>query len=256
MRGGAYVEWAKPTAVHPIRSREVDTWALSSHVDLEVDASGNAAGHVEITLPGTYGAQLREFLLGARREAADRQLQGWIAGFLPGARLVDFSTVNAESPLEPFGLKARVAVDHFMTREGGHLVNEQFFVEPLASQSIGVPSLASYLRSPLRESPLLLQESQEQMTVVVRFPTGSAPPVQAPQSVTRVLEFGQFSQAFEWDAKKHEARLVRVQQMPLLRLSPAAFPAFRESAQEILQAFRNRLVVPIPSLKTAMRSAH
>ncbi|MEQ8984668.1 MAG: hypothetical protein RL846_42370 [Deltaproteobacteria bacterium] len=244
MRDGAYVSWSD-ASVHPIRAREVDTWKLVSHVELEVDAAGNAAGKVQLTLPGTYGAQLREFLLGAREEQAQRQLQGWLSSLIPGARLVDFETVNADTPSLPYGLEARVAIDAFMVREGNMLVNEQFFWSLLASRSIGMPSLGTYLRTPARKSPMFIRENAEQMTVVVRFPSNTSQPLEAPQSFTRGMDFGQFSQAFEWDAEKHEARLVRIEAMPQMRLPAEAFGPFRVSAQEILQALRNRLVVPV-----------
>ncbi len=255
MRDGAYVTWSPPS-VHPIRNREVDTWTLASHVELEVDATGNAAGRVLLTLPGTYGAQLREFLLGAREEQAKRQLQGWLAALIPGARLVEFTTINAEDPLQPYGLDARVVIDGFMALEGDQLVNEQFFSDLLASRSIGMPSLAAYLQTPVRKSPMLIRENSEQMTVVVRFPSSAAEPLEVPQSFTRGMDFGQFSQAFEWDAAKHEARLVRTESTPLRRLKAEAFGPFRESAQEILQTLRNRLVVPIGKVETAQLDAN
>jgi hypothetical protein len=54
-----------------------------------------------------------------------------------------------------------------------------------------------------------------------------------------------FDQKFDWDAKAKVATLIVEHTMPQARLSPTAFPSFRESAQEILQASRNRLIVPI-----------
>lgn len=256
MRGGAYVTASQPSRVEPLRDREIDHWVLGSDTSLEVDEAGNAAGTVLITLPGTYGAQLREFLAGARKEAASRQLQGWLSALIPGARLVDFSTIGIDAPREPFGLKVRVAIDHFMVPDGGHLVNERFFDEPLALRSIGLPTLGSYLRTPVRKTPMMMSEAEEQMTVSVRFPKGTRAPVETPKSFTQILDFGQFTQAFEWDEAKREARLVRVYRTPQRRLPPSAFPAFRESAQEILQSSRNRLIVPAGRVETAALSDH
>lgn len=251
MRGGHYLLAAPPDKLHPtpVRDEEVERWPLFSKVDLEVDESGTAKGKVIMKLPGTFGADLREFVQRARKEEMMRHLQGWIGAVIPGARLLEVQT-SGDSPLAPLTLEADILVGHFMVRDGDVLVAEQLFDAPLATVSLGLPTLAGYIRVPIRKTPIALTEMEEEMEVTIRIPKAAGQPIEGPRSFHRSAAWGAFSQSFNWDGKERTARLAVRHETPAARLSPAEFGPFREAAQEILQMSRNRLVVPVAPTKT------
>jgi cellulose synthase operon protein C len=246
MRNGHYLLAEAPEKLRPIpvRDDEIERWPLESVVELTIDDNGTAKGKVVMRLPGTFGAELREFVQTARRDEMMRHFQGWIGTVIPGARLLQ-ATASEEPTPAPLVLEAEILVGHFMVRDGSALVAEQLFDAPLALVSLGLPTLDGYLRVPNRQSPLSVVELAERMTVTLRFPSRCAVPIEAPRSFHRGADWGVFHQAFDWDAEEKVATLIMEHSTPQLRLSPADFAAFRESAQEILQASRNRLIVPI-----------
>jgi tetratricopeptide (TPR) repeat protein len=241
MRGGRYLLEGRPRPA-AVRDDEVEQWRLESIVELEVDENGTAKGRVRMTLPGTFGAELRDFARQARRDDLMRHLQGWIGSVIDGARLLGVET-RGDSPLVPLVVDAEILIGHFMVREGDVLVSEQFFDTPLAHVSLGLPTLASYLRVPSRTTPMLITEVEETMTVIVRVPGAAADPAETPKSFQRAADWGSIEQGFEWDAGRHTAKLVARHALRTGRLAPSAFAAFRESAQEIVQSSRNRLVI-------------
>jgi tetratricopeptide (TPR) repeat protein len=246
MRNGRYLLEDAPDRLRPIpvRDGEIERWSLESVVELAIDDNGTAKGKVVMRLPGTFGAELREFVQRARKDEIMRHFQGWIGTVIPGARLLQTSASEEPAPA-PLVIEAEILVGHFMVRDGPALVAEQLFDAPLAHVSLGLPTLVSYLRVPNRQSPLAVVELAERMTVTLRFPERCGVPVEAPRSFHRGASWGVFHQQFDWDAEEKVATLVVEQATPQTRLSPTDFSAFRESAQEILQASRNRLIVPI-----------
>lgn len=248
LRGGEYILPERiegPLTPTPFKDAEVDRWVLQSSVALSVDLEGTAKGSISIELPGSYGNDMREFLRRARREDIERALQSWAAVVLPGARLEKYSTTNEDQPLLPLALTSSVVVPHFMAVEANHLIAEQFFDVPIATRALGFPTLVNYLRVPNRATPLYLNEVEERMTVSLAFPPGVNAPVEAPKSFRRSDPYGQFAQEFRFDPKNRAAKLVSVQSIPALRLSVQDFAKFRDAAQEVLQATRNRLIVPL-----------
>jgi tetratricopeptide (TPR) repeat protein len=247
LRGGDYILPERFDQLQPIafKDDEVDTWTLSSAVELAVDAQGTASGTLSLTLPGAYGSDLREFLKSARKDDIERILQGWVAEVLPGAKLERYDSEGAKNGLAPLKLITSIVVPHFMVAEGNHLIAEQFFNAPIASRMLGFPSLATYLRVPNRSTPMYLIELGEQMAVSITLPSGSGNPVEAPKSFKRSASYGRFVQEFTWDVARHNAKLVTEQMVPALRLPKSDFAKFRDGAQEILQATRNRLIVPL-----------
>ena len=253
LRGGeiAFASEGAAPRLRALDDREIASWPFESRVNLAVDEQGTARGTLSLSLPGTFGAELRSFLESAREEEVHRQLEAWVASVLPGARLESLETQNQKDPLSPLVIEAKVSIEHFMVREDRFLVAEQFFDHPLAIQSLGLPTLGAYIRVPQRETPLLLQELEERMTVTIQLPKGASAPVEQPKSFERGGSYGQYGQAFRFDAGTREVRLERVHYTPQLRLMPKDYPAFREGAQEILQATRNRLIVPVAPLSHA-----
>lgn len=254
MKGGHYLLATAPDRLHPtpVRDEEVERWPLASKVELTVNGNGTAKGKVMMRLPGTFGADLRQFIERAREEERMRHLQGWIGAVIPGARLLEIRT-SGDSPLAPLTLEADILVGHFMVRDGDVLVAEQLFDTPLALVSLGLPTLASYLRVPLRKTPIALTEIEEEMHVSIHLPDAESAPVDGPRTFHRSAPWGTFSQAFSWDAADRTARLTVRHAIPATRLSPKAFGPFREAAQEILQASRNRLVVPVDASSSATK---
>ncbi len=254
MRGGDYIlpESAK-APIHPIAftDAEVDRWMLESSVDLAVDVEGTAKGTVSIALPGAYGGELRDFIRRARKEDVSRALQAWASAVLPGAKLERFAADNIEQELEPLKLSTDVVVPHFMVVESGHLIAEQFFNMPIATRALGFPTLATYLRVPNRATPLYLNELGEEMTVSITLPDTADTPVEMPRTFQKKERYGQFVQEFSFDKKLHAVRMTSVQTLPGLRLSTKDFEKFRDDAQEILQATRNRLIVPLKTVRQA-----
>jgi hypothetical protein len=214
-------------------------------VDLAVDNNGTASGTLSFAVPGTFGSDLREFLKSARRDDIERVLQGWVAEALPGAKLERYETAGADAALDPVQVKAAIIVPHFMVAEGNHLIAEQFFNMPLATHMLGLPSLGAYLRVPNRSTPLYLSELAEQMTVAVALPASSMDPLESPRTFKRSENYGEFAQTFTWDGASHRGKLVTEQAVRARRLSKDEFGRFRDGVQEILQATRNRLIVPI-----------
>lgn len=227
-----------------IAPSDVEPWPLTSAVDLAVDPNGTARGTITVQLPGAFGSEIREFLLTARQEDVQRQMQSWVGALVPGALLVRFSTEGRDEALTPLLLRAEVEIEQFLVADQGHWVAEQFFGAPLALQSLGLPTLASYVRLPRRETPLLFRELSEHMEVRVVLPEGAKTPIEAPEAFVRQAAYGRFAQQVSYDERRRELLLVVDHQIPLLRMDPAAIPAFLAGAQEILQSSRNRLVVP------------
>jgi tetratricopeptide (TPR) repeat protein len=248
LRGGEYIlpnlDQTPPKPI-AIADAEVDRWTLVSGVDLDVDAKGNASGTLSLELPGAYGAELREFLKSARKEDVLRALQGWVANVVPGSRLESYEAARVERPLEPLGLVMKIAVPSFMVLENGHLVSEQFFEAPIATSALGFPTLGAYLRVPSRATPLWVSELGERMTVTLRFAEGARAPVEAPRAFTKESRFGRFAQTFSWDGARRAAKLDVEHAMSAGRIPVDVFPEFRGLAQDVLQATRNRLILPI-----------
>jgi hypothetical protein len=125
MRGGDYIlPGLRVAATEPIafRESEVERWTLVSNIALAVDPTGTAKGTVSITLPGSYGSGLRDFLKSARKKDVSRALQGWSALVLPGAKLERYQAENQERTLEPLKLTVAVVVPQFMVLEENHLI--------------------------------------------------------------------------------------------------------------------------------------
>lgn len=254
LRGGDYLLVSeRPPRPIPFTDGEVERWALSSAISLEVDALGNAKGKLRIELPGALGAELRNFLKEARKADIDRSLQGWVAIVLPGALLVGWEATHVEAELEPLILEAKVSVPSFMVVDKNHLVAEQFFEAPIATSALGLPSLGAYLRLPERRTPLWVSEGRERMTVEVTLPVGSSAPIEQPKSFDVESRFGRFTQALTHDVPARRVTLVVEHTLPAQRISPADFPAFRSDAQRVLQASRNRLIVPLAKVEHAAR---
>lgn len=248
LRGGEYIlpslDRTPPRPI-AIDDAEVDRWTLVSGVDLDVAANGDATGTLSLDLPGSYGAELREFLKSARREDVLRALQGWVANVVPGSRLESYEAARVDRPLEPLGLVMKIAVPSFMVAESGHLVSEQFFEAPIAMGALGFPTLGAYLRVPSRATPLWISELGERMTVTLRFAEGARAPIEAPRSFTTESRFGRFAQTFTWDGARRTAKLEVEHALVAGRVAVKDFPQFRELAQNVLQATRNRLILPI-----------
>ncbi len=233
-----------PPRTHRIPDEALADWVFESEVNLDVVADGDARGTIAITLPGLFGAELREVFTSARREELSRRLQGWANTLIPGARLEGLKLENEDALLLPLKVIAEVSVERFLVAEQGHLVAEQFFNHPLVLHSLGLPTLESYLRTPSRKTPMLTQPLAERTTVTLKLPPGVGPPVEGPRSFRRTLPFGFFAQSFQLDPATGTATLVRDHVVPQLRITPEDFGVFREGAQEILQASRNRLILP------------
>jgi hypothetical protein len=252
MRNGHYLMAEPNLRPIPARDDEIERWPLESTIELAVDDNGTAKGKVVMRLPGTFGAELRDFVQRARKDEIMRHFQGWIGTVIPGARLLETATNDDPAPA-PLVVEADILVGHFMVRDGPSLVAEQLFDAPLAQVSLGLPTLGSYLRVPNRRSPLALTELSERMTVTLRFPDRSGAPLESPRTFHRGADWGVFHQKFDWDAKSKVATLTVEHAVPQGRMSPTAFSSFRDSAQEILQASRNRLIVPL-ALESAVIS--
>ena len=244
LRSGRYLlhEPRDKIRPRPFLSQDVDSWTLESRADLQIDPQGTAKGRLKLKLPGTFGSELRTFLEQARQEDVERHFQGWIAAVLPGARLESFSSEKAPDALT---ILATVTIAQFMTREGDNLIAESLFDAPLAGSSLGLPSLASYIRVPQRKSPLLLQELNERMTITLKLPEQTTAPVEQPKSFRHLTRQGTFVQGFFWDAQTKEAKLIREERIPAMRIAPKDYAPFRMMAQEVLQSTRNRLVVEL-----------
>ena len=252
-RGGHYLTRSADgqPSIRPIRDRELASWPLNSRLRLAVDDRGNAVGELQIKLVGMYAGDLSRVLSQARPEDRQRQVQRWLASLMPSARLKGLSITPRRSPLAPAVVTASVAVPGFMIVDNGHLVAERFFSDPLVGDFLGQPGLKAYLRTARRSTPLLVSPTFEISTVEVTFSADVGAPVEGPKSYVRTADFGRFEQRFTWDPKKRRAVLERQRVMPLRRVQPEAFAAFRDNAQGILQVTQNRLILPLQKKKTA-----
>ncbi len=246
-RGGQFLTRSKDgrPVVRPIQDDHLDQWPIASQLELDVQSSGDASGRMRVEIPGMLGADVARVLAAAQPADQRRQIQQWLASIMPSAQLTGLDISERRSPLAPLVLTASVSVPGFMTTDREHLVAERFFSQPLAGESLGQPGLRPYLRLPRRKTPLLINPAYEISTVVVDFPSEVGNPVEAPRSFVRGGKFGRIEQRFSWDADARRARLERRRLMPLGRISPEDFPAFRTNAQELLQVAENRLIVPI-----------
>jgi hypothetical protein len=244
-RGGSYVlARGEPATPIAFQNADVERWTLKSRVVLQVDASGNASGHVKIDLPGAPGQVIREALGPLRREDLARSLQQWVAAFLPGSAVGEVEVTARDDALVPLGISVKVTVPEFMTEERGKLVTNRFFDEPIATRAVGAPMLEAFIHLATRETPLWVPEMSESMEARVTFPEGTAPPIEKPESFSRGSEWGTVEQTFAWDAAAHRATLVRSFAFPAQRVSVEKFPAFRDLVQEIALRTRNRLAIP------------
>ena len=241
------------SVIRPMLEKDTASWPIESALNLRVRDNGDATGTLKLRLTGLTGVDLARLLASARPEDQQRQLQRWLATVLPSAQLQHLQVEPRSSSLAPLELTATVAVPGFMATDRGHLVSESFFSAPLAGGFLGQPGLRTYLRLPRRETPLLLAPAFETSTIVVSFPRTVAKPVETPRTFNRTAEFGRIEQRFEWDDERKQARLVRRRLMPLRRISPSGFPAFRDNAQTVLQASQNRLIVPVAASQAAAR---
>ena len=254
-QGGHYLTRATDgrPVIRPVLAKDIASWPVDSQLTLRVRENGDATGALKLRLTGMTGVDLARVLGSARPDEQQRQLQRWLATVLPSAQLQHLKVEPRTSALAPLQMTATVSVPGFMTPDRGHLVSEKFFSTPLAGGFVGQPGLRTYLRLPRRETPLLLAPAFETSTILVSFPRAVKAPVEVPRTFVRTAEFGRIEQRFEWDDDQKRARLVRRRLMPLRRISPSDFPAFRDNAQSVLQVSQNRLIVPLTSSTTATR---
>jgi tetratricopeptide (TPR) repeat protein len=246
LAGGLYLHRAGPKLeVSPLPAGDDAAWRLSTRAELTVSAAGDARGHLAVTLPAGYAPALRAFLRSARAEDKARQLQGLAAALVRGARLVGFTATPLDAPLAPLTLDLEVEVQAFMVPDGPHLVAEELFERPAGLRTVGLPLLEAYLVAPRRSTPLLVRPAEEELQVILHLPPGAEAEV-APGRFERNLPFGRFAQDFTLDAARGEARLSARYGLQLGRISPEGYGAFAQTAQEVLQAMRNRLVLRLP----------
>ncbi|MEM7678463.1 MAG: hypothetical protein AAF449_20930, partial [Myxococcota bacterium] len=238
--------------VRPFVDGDVAQWPVATALDLDVRRDGDASGTLRMTFPGTYGADLARLLSAARPEDRKRQMQRWLTSLMPSAQLQELDVLSRATSVAPLVVTASVAVPGFMSVDRDHLVLEDFFSRPMTGRFLGQPGLREYVSLPRRRLPLLISPTFEVSTVHVRFPPSVASPQEAPRTFVRTADFGRFEQSFEWDDKSKTARMERRRIMPLRRIAPEAFSAFRDNAQSVLQVSRNRLIVPLGApIKTA-----
>lgn len=258
LRNGTYIVASGKEAtpkIHTFTEEEVDHWPLLAKIDLDVSEDGTAKGAITLDVPGSFGANLRTFLRSVRVDEAERALEGFASGVLPGALVESFSTENLEESLAPLILKINIAVPHFMVLERDTLISEQFFAGPVAGRALGMGSLGNYLRVAQRTTPMYLGEIDEKMVVRVKLPDSAQAPVEAPRTFELKAPFGHISQQFAYSAAEKTLVLTVAHEIPPQRISVADFPKFRESVQQVLQATRNRLIVPLKSpAKTASKN--
>ena len=231
--------------VRPIPDRDLAQWPIQSELVLSVRDNGDASGTLKLELPGTLGLDLSRILSTARPEDRQRQMQRWLVSIMPSAQLQNLDIPKRTEPLAPFVMTASVAVPGFMSPDRDHLVAERFFSEPLVGNAFGQPGLRAYVRLTRRTAPMILVPTFEKSTVTVQFPKSVGRPVETPRSFRRSAEFGSIEQTFEWDDAQKRARLQRSRLVPLRRIQPTDFPAFRDNAQTVLQVGQNRLIVPL-----------
>ena len=250
--GGHYLtrSAAGRPVIRPILDPELATWPIESQLTLEVRPDGHASGQLRIKVPGMLGADLARLFASARREDRERQLQRWLSSLMSSAQLQKLEIEKRSSPLAPLLLTASITVPGFMTVDRGHLVAERFFSTPLVGRFVGQPGLQAYVQLPRRETPLLLSPSIESSTIVIDFPDDVSRPIEGPRTFRRKAAFGRIEQRFDWDDQAKRATLERVRVMPLARIPAAEFRAFRDNAQEVLQAAQNRLIIRLSESNT------
>ncbi len=248
--GGQYV-LSGSRKIYPFLDTDIADWTLHSRIDLRVNEAGTAKGTVQLVVPGTYGGELRKYLKRSSDKDIQRFAQGWVASLFPGAQLEGFEANPQDGLLTPVRLKAKLGIPHFMVREEKHLVAEQFFNAPIASRSLGLPLLSSYLRARDRKTPLMLLKNAERMEANIVLPQGAGAPVEKPKSFRRSATYGRVTQTFSWDPNKLTLHLEREDRTHMQRLSPKSYPAFRHWVQETLQATRNRVIIPVDRVRTA-----
>ncbi|MEO1334589.1 MAG: hypothetical protein AAFV29_03060, partial [Myxococcota bacterium] len=225
---------------------------VATDLNFKTRTNGDAFGTIRMTFPGTFGADIARLMSAARPEDRKRQMQRWLTSLMPSAQLQDLAISPRASSLTPLTLTASVAVPSFMSVDRDHLVSENFFSRPMTGRFLGQPELRDYVRLPRRRLPLLIVPTFEVSKVTIQFPASVAAPREAPRTFVRTADFGRFEQQFTWDDKTKTARLERRRIMPLRRIAPEAFSAFRDNAQTVLQVSRNRLIIPLDApIKTA-----
>lgn len=248
LRGGSYIV-ADPRGALPkitaFAEKDFETWALKADVELAVDPEGLAKGTLSLSVPGSYGSNFRTFFKSVRDDEIARALEGFASGMLPGALVESWKTEGLDEPQAPLIVRLSVVVPHFMVLEKQHLIAEQFFPIPLAGRALGMPTLAMFLRVPNRTTPMYLPEIDESMSVRVSFPRAVKAPIEGPRAFSFKPPFGEVTQQFVWDEAQKTARLDVSHRVPPRRISVQEFPKFRETVQQILQAGRNRLIVPL-----------
>jgi tetratricopeptide (TPR) repeat protein len=259
LRNGKYIVAGgnEPTPkIYAFTKDDIDHWPLLAAVDLEVSEDGHAKGSISLTVPGSFGSNLRTFLRAVRTDEASRALEGFASGVLPGALLESFDTENMEDALAPLILRLAISVPHFMVLERDTLIAEQFFAHPVAGRALGMGSLAGYLRVPNRTTPMYVGEIDEQMTVRVVLPKSASKPAEAPRTFKLSIASGEIAQTFEWNDAEKIGLLTVSHKIPPQRISVADFPKFRDSVQQILQSTRNRLITPIKPVSKNPRAAN
>lgn len=256
--GGSYIV-ANPRGELPkviaFAEKDFETWALTANVELAVDGEGQAKGSIALSVPGSYGSNFRTFFKSVREDEIARALEGFASGMMPGALVESWKTEGLDEPLAPLIVRLAVVVPHFMVVEKQHLIAEQFFPIPLAGRALGMPTLAMFLRVPNRTTPMYLPEIRESMSVRVSFPRSVKAPIEGPRAFSFKPSFGEVTQKFAWDDAKKTAALDVSHVVPPRRIGVKEFPKFRETVQQILQAGRNRLIVPLGADATITTTA-
>ncbi|MCB9654328.1 MAG: DUF3857 domain-containing protein [Deltaproteobacteria bacterium] len=250
LKGAGYIvvgedEMEKNAVVHVLGPEDLETGDLVSEVELTVDTEGTAVGSISLVIPSAQASEVRRYLQQARHSEIDRFVQGWVSTLFAGARAVSWSTEDRDDILLPLVLRAKIQVEHFMLKDAGHLVAEQFFDAPIALSSLGLPMLKAYLQTSDRKTPLLLRSARETMHVTLRLPRNVGTPVEAPKPLAVDNAYGEFQQAFAWNPEDKVGQLDRTYRVTPQRIGVDAFPAFRDAAQDLTQSMQSRFIVPL-----------
>ncbi|MBK8014546.1 MAG: DUF3857 domain-containing protein [Deltaproteobacteria bacterium] len=232
-------------SVRVLSPADIQADDLVSEVELTVDTEGTAVGRIALVIPPAQASEVRRYLQQARNSEIDRFVQGWVSTLFAGARTLSWSTEDRDDILLPLKLKARVQVEHFMLKDAGYLVAEQFFDTPIALSSLGLPMLKTYLQTSERKTPLLLRSARETMSVSIRLPRSVGIPVETPKSLSVDSTYGEFRQTFAWDPEDKVGHMERTYRVDPQRISVEAFPTFRNAAQDLTQNMQSRFIVPI-----------
>ncbi len=244
--GGRFIRArASDVLVEHIPASQVDAWRAHTQVELTVDELGKATGHVRLTVPGGYAGPLRAFFGSAQEREIQQQLQGLSATLLPSARLISHRAEPLQDHLQDLTIDLELEIPFFMSRQGSQLIAEQFFGTPLTLRTMGLPTLAAYLRVPVRKRPLLVRPVAETMVVTVNLPPTTEAIVTAPRSVVSKVAGCTIEQRIEPSKDAQRLQLHLRYDTSLQRVAPAAYPAFAATAQDTLQALRNRLVITV-----------